>query len=701
MLINLALAIAPAVCSPQDNATLHTAKADLFVDVPDVAALIAAWQETAIAKIAMDDDMEELLAIAGISGPEQLLEKMSDPQLQLGASLLSNAKGLSISASLNDGALGEVLDELRMFVTSSQAADLEFLHNLIEGRYLNTGELPSSLDGLGVGESFLFDAYGNRFYYQPSADGAFALLALGADGELGGVGASQDLPPNVALAPLLASRLASLAGAQLVIEWHHPELVSTMLGAAVGRLQAELPFLQAASLEPTEPKGGTSFPATSYRVNPSDLGAPEGSAEIEFSLQMSGNRTIATFGSIRGQDVTDPLKKTLAGEISPLSLAADPNYQRAMQQAGGGEGLVAWRGFINTVKSAATGAHQSQAGFDPYAAILDYLGFTEASGGWVTRLDRGLYPSERYIGALPSQIRAEASIAKVAEWIPNDAVLVQAGPMDPGGMLELLRGVGLGRGNLDELLDSSEVDIQGGLIDNLGSEFAFWMNPAKGLSVPEIFIVIPVTNGETLMSALDGLCDKLVEAESDFSISRRPYKKVNYTSLNVGIPIGVTPTFAILDGNLWVSNSSILLKREIRRRSKGDDYERGSHPLFQRVKGEAVELPSNLRSAGYMDLGGILSSYYRGALMMSGMIGGGINLPPGLLDSLPSEGVFTRHIAPTFSETRLDDGALITHKVGAFGPEPIVLGLAGLYAGYTLAGRLAEFAGPWEAIFGE
>ncbi len=690
MLIHLILSAASVFCVPQDNAGLHTSKAELFVDIPDVASFVGAWRETAIAKIAMDKELAGLLEIAGFSSPEQALEQLQAPELKQALALLGNVKGVSFSASLDEGAFDALVDEFRTFVTSSQQADLEFLCDRIEGDYLSTGALPRDLDALGLGEYLLLDSYGRRFDYKPGHDGTFTLQALGEDGVLGGVGGDQDLGAYDELVPLAISRVASLVGLELVVEWHHPEHVAPLLGMLYAQAQANLPFLQMTILKPMEGAVPPPFPPTSFRVAPEDLGGPGGAPPIEFSLQMVENRTFATFGMIQGRELTDPIQKTLAGEVAPTSLAATESYQKAMTHTSGGQGVVAWRGFVNTAMSAS----KSEAEPTASQAILDFMGVSGSKGGWVTRISNGLYQSDSCTSASPSQINTVASLANVAEWIPNDAVFVQTGAMNPRGMWELFLSLVGEDSDVTQLARGLGVDLTRDLVDNLGNEFAFWASPVSGISIPELFAIVPVTNEGDLMKALDALCDKLVELESDFSVSRRPYKGTSYTSLNVGIPVGLTPTFAVLDGKLWITNSSILIKREIRRRAKGEDYERGSHPLFTRILGEEGEVPENLRSAGYLDLGNILSSYYKGGLALSGMLSAGIDLPQEIFGALPSASIFSRHIAPSFSETTLQDGVLRTHKESAFGPEPIMLALGGGVAALYFA-----TGNSWQEIF--
>ncbi|MFT5058643.1 MAG: hypothetical protein ACI89E_001418, partial [Planctomycetota bacterium] len=210
------------------------------------------------------------------------------------------------------------------------------------------------------------------------------------------------------------------------------------------------------------------------------------------------------------------------------------------------------------------------------------------------------------------------------------------------------------------------------------------------LSVPEMYAVIPVADGEKFMTTLDGALDFLVRLNPELSVTRRPYKGVDYSSLNVGIPIGVLPTFAVIGEQLWISNSAVLIKREIRRVDKGEDYPRGAHPLFGGLTGDDGEFPDDLRGASYFDAGRALSALYSGGLSLSGMISMAADLPDGLMEVLPPGDIFSRHTVPSFTETRLIDGALITKKVGSFGPEPLLLGIGGILGGFLAATRIGE-----------
>ncbi|MFT5080668.1 MAG: hypothetical protein ACI9C2_000706 [Gammaproteobacteria bacterium] len=669
MLTSLALLVLPTLQGAGDHAALHPASADFFMDVPDVEPLVKAWMETALPLIVRDSTLKDLYKLVGMSGPEDLLNQLPLGDAVQLLEVAKNIKGLSFSLTVDEQ---EVIDlALTYGVYAEQEFSLDFLKQLIEGTYYRTGNLPADLSGLGLTDDFLLDTFDRPFFYEAEDDGTFILKGLGADGLPGGTGLSRDQDAGVSLLPHLFSSAANLIGGELVVEWKNPDMIEPWIGLLAGRLQGQYPFVQRSNLPVLEES--PNFPPSAFRFNPADVGGPEDAEPVEVSIQSIGDATVVTFGTIKGQAIQPLLKYAAADEVHPTSLAATPNYQRAMAEVRIEDGVLVWRGFLGERSEQLA---DTTGGLDNF---LELFGLSTKSGSWETRIQNGTYRSVSYTqgGSLPDK----ATLNRVAALIPNEAVFVQVGTLRPRGLWELFGGLTSESDSLGELLEKLEVDVEADLVDNLGDEFALWVNPVRGLTIPELYIVIPVQNGETVMSALDALFDQLAQVDAGISVSRRPYKGVDYSALDVGIPIGVVPTFAVLDDELWISNSSILIKREIRRRDQGKPSARGEHPVFNRLQDESGVLPADLKRAGYLDLGAIFSSYYSGGRALSGMVTMGMDLPPGFLDALPDSDLFTRHIVPTFSETRARSGGFTTTKVGAFGPEPFLIGGIGITAG--------------------
>lgn len=682
MLTSLAILALPTLQGVGDHASLHPAGVDFYLDVPAVEPLVDAWMETALPLLVRDSALEDLYTFAGLKGPEQVLEQLllqlpfGDPSLL--AEVAKNIKGVSLSITVDGEALLGLLPAYAGY--SDQEFSLDFLNQLIESTYFQTGDLPEDLSGLGIGEEFLLDAFGKPFHYEAKDDGTFRLLGLGADGQLGGTGVNRDQEAGISFFPHVLSSVSSLIGGELVVEWKDPAIIEPWIGLISGRLQQQLPFVQRSNLPALGENPG--FPASAFRFHPSDFGGPEDSQPLEISIQPAQGTTVATFGTVRGQAVQPLLKSAAAGEVHPSSLSATPVFQEVMADLKIEEGVLVWRGFMGEPSeqlAATTG------GLDD---LLELFGLSSKSGSWETRIQNGTYRSNSYTRSRPNP--NGATLGRVAALVPNDAVFVQAGTIRPRGLWELFGSLTSKTDSLGELLNNLDEDLESKLVNNLGGEFALWSSPVRGLSIPELYIVIPVTNGATVMGALDALFDQLAGVDQGISVSRRPYKGVDYSALDVGIPIGVVPTFAVLDDELWISNSSILIKREIRRRDRGKPSARGEHPLFTRLQDENGKLPADLKRAGFFDLGSVLSAYYSGGRAFSGMLTMGMDLPPGLLSSLPEGDLFSKYIGPTFSETRAGPVGLVTQKVSAFGPEPLMLGGLGVTAGIVAFGLVAQ-----------
>lgn len=675
MLTSIALCLAPFL---QSGAALHPAEATLFFELPDVQALAHAWTESAIPSILEDEALVEALTLAGAPDLTDFaaLEAQLPAQLRRDLMPILHALGsVSLSAQIDLATLESIVTETVVFYQVSQ--EIDALRWAVVFSTDAEGNYPASLQAIDLSPEQRLDPFGNPYVYTPQGE-TFSVTCLGADGAPGGAGLNADWNSDGQFAPFLVSQVGRIAGLQLVVEWNEPETagrVAGMAGMFLGRLLDEIPFAKTQQLG-TDPE----YTSLAIVVDPEAVGVGGDAAPIEFAFHSNSERCILSLGRMRGAEVVARESAWRAGAADAKSLANDTGYRESMARVASDEGAVLWQGLVRGLTGpevAATpppvvkgpGSSSVQEILSAVGALFRFVDF--GGGAWQTRLVDGRYVSDSF----SVSAQGLGNLSAAAAMIPNDAVWFELFKITPVGAWEFLEGL-TSPDDARELARVEEqlgVDIRAELLDNLGNEFALWFPPVAGLAPPSVFATVPVRDGAAVMQALDAMADMLVQVQPEFSVSHRPYKGVDYTTLDVGIPIGFRPTFAVIDGMLWMSNSSTLLKRRIREFSKGEFGERGAHPALAGARQADGSLSPTLESASYFDVGSILAAYYGAGRSFAGMIPADAGVPPGLVGALPDADIFTRHIAPSVSTTVFREGLLVTHKEGAFGPEPLML----------------------------
>lgn len=128
--------------------------------------------------------------------------------------------------------------------------------------------------------------------------------------------------------------------------------------------------------------------------------------------------------------------------------------------------------------------------------------------------------------------------------------------------------------------------------------------------------------------------------------------------LSLALAVGLMEDRAIF------SLSSMYTKREMKRLLKSSDEDR--HSLMESNEG----IPSGITSYGTTDYAQILAGVYdsvRGFLPLISQ-GGGVELPFEI-DDMPSSDLFAKYFEPTRSWTRSVDGGLYRYNESSFGPE--------------------------------
>jgi|GEM_PF-2273791 len=152
--------------------------------------------------------------------------------------------------------------------------------------------------------------------------------------------------------------------------------------------------------------------------------------------------------------------------------------------------------------------------------------------------------------------------------------------------------------------------------------------------------------------------------------------------LSLAVGVGVLEDRAVL------SLSSMYTKREMKRLLKADDEDR--HAILT----SSEELPAGLTSYGTTDYAEILAGLYdsvRGFLPLISQ-GGGVELPFAIED-MPDSSIFAKYFEPTRYWTRRVEGGRTTYNESSFGPE------VGLMIGAGVGVAVTSFARAMESEF--
>ncbi|MDF1797832.1 MAG: type II secretion system protein GspG [Planctomycetota bacterium] len=665
MLTSLALCLAPAV-APQDAADLHLAEAGLYLDVPNLPAFSEAWRSGAIMQLLEDEDLGPMLGLFGIEHVSDLMELLPAEIVRDTLPILEGIEGISLSLQLDMSKVGELVAEGA--VVYDVLLGLDALDWDIFMYELDEGGPPEELAELDREPSELLDPFGHPYLYTVS-DGVYELSSLGADGVPGGSGLDADWSTDSGFEQYVLARVFEVVGVELAVRFVDDELaggMAGMLGMIDGRLRDEVPFTDVIDMNGDAPEL-----ANLYHIDPVNLGMPSGGGLLEASLQQHGRTLLITLGTVSGEAVHRVGQAALSGQASPESLGGAGRLDQLLGAVHDDAGAVLWQGAVLGFRGVPTEGMLAES-LANVSSLFEFFGFYGTGSAWQTRLVDGTYQSD---STRPANGATPYPLDGSAAWIPNDALFAQITSLDPVAFWGYVTEVTTGEEELIELLLERGIDLEGDLIANFGGEIAFWMQPVLSLAPPQVYGVMPVRNGEAVMATLDGLCDFAAEMEPDFGVSHRPYRGNDYTVLDLGVPIGFSPSYTIIDGNLWFSNSSTLIKRMIRQRSKGEEYERGAHPFFASLVGEDGKLPADIHDAYYFDIGAMLSAYYGTGRAFAAMVPAELGLPEGFAAALPDPELFSRHFLPETSVTRFRGDHLFTRKVSSFGPEvPLIVG---------------------------
>ena len=665
MLTHLALALTPVLAVQTDAASLHPADAGLYVELPDLPAFLAAWEGGALPGLLADDALVDLYELFGLEGYDDLWAMLPAEVHRDVMPIVRGVEGVSISAKLDLANLEENIAEAA--VAFQILGDLDELWWETWWLDSSEGQEPPSIEELGLDPALLIDPFGHP--YQLSWDqGLPTWTCLGADGQPGGTGMDADWTDEGSFEEYVTAKVLEHVGLELAVTWTTAEVagdMATMLAFLDARFQSELPLAEVVDLN-----GDAPGLATMYRIDPAMLDLGSG-PQLEVSLQHHGRTSLMTLGTIPARDVHALAAAAAGGTPHEASLAGAGRLAPLMAKVSSDEGAAVWQGAVLGFDGLPTEGAMADA-LGNVSSLLAFFGFHGEGSAWQTRLVDGVYAGKavRPVGGQP-----RVDLTDAIAMVPADAVMAQVGTLDPGVLWREARAMAQGEEELLALFAEGGIDLEADLMDNLGRTYAMWMEPVKSLAPPQMHVVMPVRDGAKLMAALDAITDMVAEQGPDVGVSHRPYRGSSYTVLDLGIPIGFSPSYAVIDGHLWLSNSSTLIKRRIRAVAKGEVADGGPHPALAGLD------PEDLQAAMHFDLGALLSAYYATGRAFAGMVPAGVGLPQGWASALPEPDIFARHLRPETRVTRFVGDELVTLSQSSLGPE---LALAGMGVGAAM-----------------
>lgn len=683
--------ILPFVClaaqSPAPQAELHPQSAILYVEVPDVAAMLAAYENAPTVQLCRDPKvlgpLHELLKGVGFdleaafSGAGEFLG-LPPAQAQAPiASLIERMRSAS-SASLSFTFLPST-DTLELQNMGHAMEEMTQLRGLVEDwRDDHDGSLPESVEIIELSEELKSDPWGTAYVLRSSADGEdCVIVTLGADRAPGGGGAGTDLSTESeedfgkAIGSMFLSRIGVLA----VCDFASP-------AKAVEASKYLRELAQKAGLAPRASQelalGGQKCQLDSWAIE-----ALEG---ISLWTVAADRRVVF------GGGVTSPEAFTgLLAKRTP-SLAAMPSYKQLSTKLPEAKGATVAKLFMQSeglleLMMQTGERNEAMAEMLKRSGSASFLRMQLTGDRFLTE-SLTVPTSKDYFGKsmgrtpMPSDLRA---------CVPADAIAFYAASIDGAALYEeILMALRAEpeAGDIDarmrELESEHGIHLQRDIFDSLGDGMVAYMLPIQGM-LPAGALIVDVEDVEPFTRGMQALFDLLNQhASAEMSVKYKPYKvkggvevpmwTIDLAESGGGGPFGgammLNPTFAIVGKRALVTLQTVRARKEIKR-LLGEE-ENAAHPLWS----APAQPPADATTVGYMDWGTLFNGIYKQVRMVAGIAAA--SGESGFDSSkLPEADAITRFYKPTIVWTKAVEIGQYSHWESSFGPETW-LGLAAL-----------------------
>jgi len=685
MILSSCLLLRPPAIQGGDPAALHPVGAEVYVEIPDVAALVEAYPSAPVLQMIADPEVRE--AVAAVLATTELeagdlfgpalgmmgLELEGSPAQELLAWLEPvRSVSLSISGWQEAEAFARV-ERGRLLAAERQ---LEGLSARIEAfREENLGRSPTALSELDCWtEDDALDPWGTPWAYTATEED-FELLCRGADRAPGGEGLDADFTAwdwiGEAETDLVGHALSRL-GVIASVELESAESAATLLNLILAALEG-------GRLEVSEPRaiehaglGGE----LRHIALPERLGAPPVWALLADQHLVFGMGTAVE---------PEPVLGRKAGAAASLAASSAFGETRSkLPEAGGVTVAAGWLGVDPWPLFAAMSLGEEAMNAPSPVKGAGRIAWREELVESTFRTDVFLASGEETSAGGAWGITGGAVPESLWPLVPGDAVAVFATSMDPAPALRGLVEAFGGQDGLAEYeamlaypLEGHGFHVERDFLAQLGPGAAGYMAPITTLMAqPRMGLLFELESPAAVAETLEELVAFLTEvAAGSVEADSKSYRGTPYWVFKPIIPglsdgpmagAAPTPTAVILHDRLLVTLSAGFAKKEIRRMAQG--LPEATHPL---AAGD-IRPAEGASLVGYLDWGGLFGGIYRsarGLLGIMGMAGGGADQLPFDPAALPEPELLTRFFEPSVYELRPAEGGAHLHVESSLGPE--------------------------------
>ncbi len=702
-LLSLLLAAAPSAQGAPLPLRPHPSDALLFVELPDVKALLEAYSRAPTVQMAGDDAVQEAvdtvlkasgvkimpavsqaLAAAGLAG------EFTQAPLATARGMLDRLAAASVSVSTADDE-GGVSDSIGKTVDCLLAL-YELQARIGKFTEAHDGFPPGTLEDLAPPPELQVDPWGTPFVLEVDLSSlACKISSLGADGQTGGTGFAADLTtgsPPEELAEAILQRALNLLAHLDFHQAQHARAAADGLSALAERLGWKTSEARAVVVAGRQARVRT-------------LGDPKRLDRSVWLLEQDRS-VVLGYGARSLERVLERSHRETAhlAPASPIrALSSHLPEARGATVVRGWALLDQLAGLSASVERALEKSGIESVVFPPLGT--DSVFRMQLDGDrFVTEVASQLSPVQA--GAqkeILSCVGSSPVPASIWKFVPSEAIGVLATSVDAQRLYtEILKSLGAtgekGSSPLAEMEQRHGFDLEHDIFGSLGPGISAYLLPVKGvLSIPGVAIVAELRDAAAFQRGLDGLLKLLEEqAGGEFSVRYRPYQDQPMWTFSfggsdgegnpVGFAVPISPTLSIVRGHLLVTLRSDRAKKEIKRLLAGEGV-----PHLVLTSEHAP--PDDATFVGFMDWAALLEGTYEGARAALPLIASFSGDLPFDLEALPDAATFTRFFKPSTAWAReVGDGVELLRLESSFGPETW-LGLLGGGAALGLGVRQA------------
>lgn len=475
-------------------------------------------------------------------------------------------------------------------------------------------------------------------------------------------------------------------------------------------LQAALTELLPEGVDPALITGAT---AVSMSLTlPSGEGEPRFHAIIDYPNAEMAAQVASAAEAMRAAERTDAseaggedVRVTAEGSrVTATDLAAgvalglDENaaFQRCGSALGAGSGVTVLHGFSRVSPYEAVEAASRAAGepLDPQVGMLRDVG---GMGRFRMQLRGDRFVSELFMpddGERKGRVLGGQPVP--SDWlasVPTGQMFVYSAALDGKAAAA----------HVAALFDGEAGKQIAALVERVGPGFVAYAEPIAGIGLPRSYSWIELKDPEGFQEELTALITEAGAMMPGLAANTRGYRvKDAATGERIEVPVttialppevmqqipvpGLSPSFAVHDGKLLASLSSMHVKRELKRLYSGEEAS-ATNPLAQ----SGFSYPEDARSVIWMDwaamIDGAVGLVRTFGPMLAGMAGGDV---PFDFERIPPSETFTRFFRPTFHYSQRVEGGEYRYHEASFGPETW-LGLAGM--GMAAQSKMSSMGG--------